>query len=528
MTFVRWALALALVFVKTVVVVLPAPAQQTPVIKSHTSTAVPAELQKKIEEELRQNAKRSPASASAHLELGIALSDAGLFDRARAEFKLALKLRPDDAVATYNLGLTDLRAAQSLMAAPSPHYYELLDSAHDLLVRAANIDPKLPRLHQHLGYLNHKLGDQEATIEEYKKAVEAEPQSTEAHNDLGSALADVERYADALAEYKKAFALNPTSPSTLMNLEGAVRRTGTPGALLSQSEAALQNAPDSTPGRLLHGLALYLNGKSDLALQDFGAALQKDPNLAAAHFFRGEILRATGAVKDAAVEYARAASLAPERIDYAARHASVLMMLGDFKAAELTLRRVLQRNPDDSSLHFQLGRLLRKLNQRDAADKEIAAASRLMKKASVEGVVAMDLLDGVQKLRSGNPQQAIEKFREAQSLSPNLPEASFYLAIALSQTGDLQAATHAFEQALQKRPSSAEFHYNFGIALWRGQQTERAIAEFRKAIYLRSDYGLARCALGLALLRTGSTTDGKAEVERSQQLGACQPASGSQ
>jgi tetratricopeptide (TPR) repeat protein len=526
MTFVRWALALALAFLSTIAIAVPAPVQQNPTVKPRSRTAIPAQLQKKIEE-LRQNAKRFPASASAHLELGIALSDAGLFDQARAEFKVALKLHPNDAATTYNLGLTDLRAAQSVTASSS-HYYGLLDSAHDLLVQAANLDPRLPRLHLNLGYLNHKLGDQEATIEEYKKAVEVEPQSAEAHNDLGSALADVERYPDALEEYRKAFALNPRSSSTLMNLEGVVRRTGTAAGLFSDSDAALQNAPDSLPDRLLHGLALYLNGKGDLALQDFGIALKKDPDLAAAHFFRGEILREKGAVKDSAAEYAHAARLAPERTDYAARQASALITLGDFKAAELILRRVLQRNPDDSSVHFQLGRVLRELDQRDAADKEFAAASRLKKKANVEGVVAMDLLDGVQKLRSGSPGQALEKFRDAQSLSPDLPEANFYLAIALSQTGDLKSATQAFEKALQKRPSSAEIHYNFGIALWQGQQAERAIAEFRKAIYLRPDYGLARCALGMALLRTGLISDGKAEVERSQQLGVCRPASGSQ
>jgi superkiller protein 3 len=501
-------------------VALPVRAQGRSSYPSVGSTVIPVSVKPKITA-LRLKAQATPASAAAHLELGIALSDAGLWNEARAEFKSVLKLRPTDAAGLYNLGLTDLRAAQSTEDHASPSYYQLLDSAHNLLLQAAQLDSKLPKLHQHLGYLNHQAGDQEAALKEYQKAVEAEPHSAEAYNNLGSALADVEKYEDALEQYQRAFALAPKSPSILMNLDGAVRRAGKIKNFLTESEAAVRQDTDSIPNHLLYGLALYRTGEKDAALREFEGVLKRQPDLGGAHFYHGEILREKSEIGDAETEYARAAALDPDRAEFAERHAATLVDLGKLREAEIVLRRILRTKPEDASLHFQLGRVLQKLKQTSLSSEQFEQSSQLVERAHIQGQIAMNLLEGIRQLRAKNIPEAVERFKKAQSLSPHHPETNFYLGIALSQSGDVVNSTRAFEEALQRRPSSAEIHYNFGIALWQHQHEERAIGEFRKAVYLRPEYGLAHCALGLALMRSGFPEEGKAEMERSRELASC-------
>lgn len=470
---------------------------------------------------LRLQAQKNPASPTAHLELGIALSDAELWDEARSEFRIVLKLRPHDATALYNLGLTDLRAAQSVESGPSSAYYQWLDSAQKLLLQAAQLDPALPGLHRHLGDLYRRVGDQESAIEEFRKAVIADPDSPVEYNNLGSALADVERYEAAVREYKKAFALDPASASVLMNLVGAVRRAGKVKDLLQESQAELQQNPSSIPAQLLYGVALYWDGDKNGALRELNLVLSKEPKFSAVHFYKGEVLREKGNMAEAEAEYAQAASLAPDRTDFTVRYATTLMEQGKLRESETLLKRVLQSRPNDAALHFQLGRILQKLNQKAAATDEFAKSTRLKQKAYLQGQIAMHLLEGIRQLRENRISEAVEQFQEARAADPDRPEANFYLGIALSQMGDIVNSKRAFEAAIQQRPSSAEIHYNFGIALWQHQQSSEAIDEFRKAIYLRSDYGLAHCALGLALAHMGFPEEAKKEIERSRELGAC-------
>jgi Flp pilus assembly protein TadD len=470
---------------------------------------------------LRRQVRQTPKSAAAHLELGIGLSDAGMWDEARAEFQAAIKLHPEDPVATYNLGLNELRAAQSAQNGAPATYYALLDSAQKLLLQAAQLDPNLPSLHLHLGRLYHQAGDQESAIEEFHKAVATEPNSAEAYNNLGSALADVEKYEDALAVYRRAFTLDPGSASIVINLDGALRRAGKVKDLREEMQSALKKGTVSSSAYLLYGVALYWDGEKDGAMEQFDQVIKEEPAWVVVHYYRGEILREKGQMGGAEQEYAQAVQLAPDRVDFAVRYATTLSEAGKLKESAAILKSVVEAKPDDAALHFQLGRLLQRLQQKEAAARELQKAARLKQQAHVQGQLAMSLVEGIRQLRANHVAQAIEQFRAALAIDPNHPEANFYLGIALSQTGDVSGSTQAFDVALRSRPSSAEIHYNFGIALWQHQQASRAIEEFRKAVYLRSDYGLAHCALGLALLRSGAREEGSQEVEAGRKLGAC-------
>ena len=66
------------------------------------------------------------------------------------------------------------------------------------------------------------------------------------------------------------------------------------------------------------------------------------------------------------------------------------------------MREGLVLKPDDSSLHYQLGRVLHRQSRPDEAPREFAEASRLKQFASMQGQLAMKLSQGIAQLREGN------------------------------------------------------------------------------------------------------------------------------
>ncbi len=469
---------------------------------------------------LRRAVRNSPNSASAHLNLAIALSDSKFWKEAQSEFQTALRLRPNDPLALCNLGLNALRAAQS-MGAKSADYYGQLESAQISLLKAVALDPHLPHIHQHLGWLYHEVGDQSSALEEFRKGSEAEPDSAEAFNNFGTALAESQQYEAAIVAYERAFALAPDSASTAINLIGAIRRAGKETDALQRYEAQVLAHMESAPDHLLFGLALYWNHLQDRSAAEFHSAVERQPTLPVAHFYLAKLFHEANQNDRAEAECRLALSQSPDRPEFMELLAASLLDEGKLPEAESVLRRALRHDPDDSSLHYVLGKVLQRRKLPAEAAREFAETSRLKEQSSAQGKLAMSLARGIRQLRAGDVATAVSSLREAYDLDPAYPETNYYLGIALSQTGDLDGSTQAFERALRRRPTSGEIHYNFGIALWQHGQPVRAVAEFRRATLLRPDDALAHCALGLALLHNGVEREGQSEVARSQRLGGC-------
>ncbi len=185
---------------------------------------------------------KNPANPRAHSNLGHAwLMIPGRLDEAIAEFREALRLKPDLAEAHYNLG-------NALYALPD-------------------------RLNE--------------AVYEYQAAVRLAPEIADAHNNLGNALSKIPgRLNEAIAEYEAALRLQPENAQTHSNLGAAWLRT--PGGLndaIAQDEEALRLEPDDADGHNNLGAAwMRAPGRLNDAIAQYEAALRLRPDLAEAHF----------------------------------------------------------------------------------------------------------------------------------------------------------------------------------------------------------------------------------------------------
>jgi Flp pilus assembly protein TadD len=99
--------------------------------------------------------------------------------------------------------------------------------------------------------------NREKAIEFYKKAIEANPNEADYHNNLGSVYADMGKTAEAGAEFQKAAELNPARAATYY---------------------------------FNYGVVMYNTGKMDESAEAFTKTTQIDPHQANAYFWLGQAL----------------------------------------------------------------------------------------------------------------------------------------------------------------------------------------------------------------------------------------------
>ena len=176
-------------------------------------------------------AKAYPKSARMLTALGTALFACALYDEAAAQLCAASDLNPADSAPYLFMGKIELAAPNPLpcveeklarFAEREPgnalaHYYyamtywkqhgqatdaQTLDHVESLLTRAVTIDPKCGSAYLQLGILEASQHNFEKSIGYYNKAIEADPQMSEAHYRLGVAYDRIGEKTKAAQEFK--------------------------------------------------------------------------------------------------------------------------------------------------------------------------------------------------------------------------------------------------------------------------------------------------------------------------------------
>jgi Tfp pilus assembly protein PilF/ketosteroid isomerase-like protein len=161
----------------------------------------PAEALPLLRDLIRQN----PELASAHLQLGLALSAEGKFDDAGRALDEAIKLAPNDALAVHARGLIALKQGQPDRA------LALFDKA--LVLRKDFAGAMLAR-----GDALQALGKPDQAIETYKRAAALAPTSALPHALRAQAFERMKRPAEAEQAYREALKLEPDNPQLANNL----------------------------------------------------------------------------------------------------------------------------------------------------------------------------------------------------------------------------------------------------------------------------------------------------------------------
>lgn len=152
--------------------------------------------------------RKSPDSAAAHENLGLALIRQGRECEGRRELRAALKLAPDRAVKTLESGMLAAQAGLTLQAILS-------------MQTALLFDPDLVDGHYNLALAFEQLGWNDAAIAQYRETLARSADRADAHNNLGILLAGRNGLDEAIEHFKAAVGARPADRDFHLNLARA-------------------------------------------------------------------------------------------------------------------------------------------------------------------------------------------------------------------------------------------------------------------------------------------------------------------
>jgi tetratricopeptide (TPR) repeat protein len=151
-----------------------------------------------LEESLTRFQSTVKGSADEHNIKGAELLEAGDYNAAAEEFKMAVDIDPNFSDGYYNLGKVYSQIKD---------YNQALDSYK----KAIELAPENPRYHYNLAIVYGLKGMSGESEKEYLTAISLDPYYDKAHNNLGALYVKMEKLNEALAEFDKAFEINPRS-----------------------------------------------------------------------------------------------------------------------------------------------------------------------------------------------------------------------------------------------------------------------------------------------------------------------------
>jgi tetratricopeptide (TPR) repeat protein len=225
-----------------------------------------------------------------------------------------------------------------------------------------------------------QMGKVPEAIDMMSRVVKLAPDEADGYNDLGNALHAIGRTDEAIASYRRAMELSPRSPE-----------------------------PHSNLGRILYDL-----GRFEEAAACGQHAIDLDPSSPIAHNNLGNTLRELGRLPDAEASYRRSIALRADYLEALINLGSVLGDLGRWAEAKATYRLAVHIHPNSGVALNVLGRSLSRLKEDDEE------AERCLEQA-----IALNAHDNNTYVELGNilmrklqTDAALAMFRRARELQP--------------------------------------------------------------------------------------------------------------
>ena len=325
---------------------------------------------------LSRLADAAKGDAGHNVEIGEALSAAGLYDKAETFFARALELAPDRFEALYDLGLAAAHAGhhdrarevlgQAMEKQPdnADVLYDLAaidmqtnraEDALELLGRARRIAPNHPdaiallaRAAAQVGY----FGDAVKAWDDYLKL---RPRDAVARRERAfDEMAIPENEQQAMADLQAYARAHPDDPIGQYEL-GAAQSAKAPEQAIREVTRALSLKPDFSSAHLLRGLLIYRQGDTASALPDFEKASKEDPGNAIILGRLGQAYIALDRASDALPVLQKAARIAPDNAAVQLQLGRALSVAGKSEEARTAFARYRELNAREAQSPHRAG-----------------------------------------------------------------------------------------------------------------------------------------------------------------------------
>jgi tetratricopeptide (TPR) repeat protein len=307
----------------------------------------------------RRALELEPGHRPATAALGELLIETDRVAEAAERFDAALAGAGDDAALHAGRGRVALAARDFPLAV---HHLE----------RALALAPQASELHYPLGLAYRGLGETgrarallarrgggEVPLDDpWMDEIESLARGLRVHQNRGNEAFLRGDFAAAVAEFRRAVEAGPESAIARVNLAAALARTGDVAGALAELDEALRLDPDLALGHFTLGSLLARRGREAEAVDHYRRAIALDPEHRDAHFNLGNALRRLGRPAEAAESFRRTVELDPGSGPARYAHAVTLVELERWRDARAALEEAHRLLPGDRYLANLLARLL--------------------------------------------------------------------------------------------------------------------------------------------------------------------------
>jgi tetratricopeptide (TPR) repeat protein len=373
---------------------------------------------------------RDPQNPGGLRLLGNLYTDQGLLTLSVEKYQASLAVDPAQADVRVALGRVLIRQGQ-------------LDAAQAQMALALNPDPS--------GLANPK-GLYEAHF--YLALLLAPRDPTAAGSHLAVAAADP-GFAARAGDFQATLGLIEVARQTggdayaLTTLGAGYLQAGEPALALPTLQTAVNLAPRYADAHAYLGYTHWLLGDPRSALAELDTAIAQDANFAEAHHWRGLALRSLARSDEAIAALQRALAIQPADPEVYADLGATYEAQRDYAAAEESLQKAVQVDPNSGPLALRLARFYVEhgLKVRDAGRPAATRATELLPRDGE----AWELLGWAYYL-SGEASAARSALERAVSLDVDRPSAHYRLGVVLRDLGDAAGARRGFQMAMDLQP----------------------------------------------------------------------------
>ena len=249
--------------------------------------------------------------------------------------------------------------AIALMALESHIFANLFINDETLWTYALDRDPTSWLAQNNVGADLARRGEYERALGHYREVLRLNPGYSDGHYNLAEALDKMGDPAGAQEEYREALKLNPGDGKLYLGLAQSLVRSGNRAAALEQFEQAIKSFPDFAPLRYNLGSILLQSGKLPEAIEQLQVAVKLDPSLAQAHENLGTALAQSGHLPGAIAQFEAAVRIELSYLIARDNLALALAQSGRIPEATDQFQQVLLIDPNNAAARDGLAQLQR-------------------------------------------------------------------------------------------------------------------------------------------------------------------------
>jgi len=217
----------------------------------------------------------------------------------------------------YLYGAGAISMVMVLLAWESRSYASQFSNEETLWTYTLRQDPQAWMPHKNLGTAFLQAGRMTEAMEQFKQAVQINPNDAGTYMNWGAALMQADRAPEAIEQFEQVLKVDPEDADAHYNLGAALMQVERMPEAIEQLELTLKINPDSTNAHYSLGCALMHTGRMTDAIEQFEQVLKINPEDAEAHTKLGMALGLTGHESEAVEQFEQALKINPD--DAAAR-----------------------------------------------------------------------------------------------------------------------------------------------------------------------------------------------------------------